>query len=108
MNLEPTSTISSTILDRKIDETTAGLSTAYNNKLHSLSKENASTIIDYIAAMKIEVNLSDHYRMDLIELLCKFSKYNDNKPFRLLTRSDIIAFIETYRKTETQDPCING
>ena len=101
-----TSTISSTILDRKIDETTAGLSAAYNNKLHSLSKENTSTIIDYIAAIKIEVNPSDHYRRDLIELLCKFSKYNDNdnKPFKLLTRSDIIAFLETFRKTETQDP----
>ena len=99
-----TSTISSTILDRRIDETTAGLSAACNNRLHSVSKENTTTIIDYVAAIKIEVNPSDHYRRDLIELLCKFSKFNDNKPYKLLTRSDIITYLETFRKTETQDP----
>ena len=54
--------------------------------------------------IKIEVNPSDHYRRDLIELLCKFSKYNDDKPYKLLTRSDIIAFLESFRRTETQDP----
>jgi integrase len=54
--------------------------------------------------MKSEVNLSDHYRRDLIEVLSKFSKYNDNKSFKDLKRSDVIAFLETYRRTEAQDP----
>src|SRR5215216_6169971 len=56
--------------------------------------------------MKSEVNLSDHYKKDLIDLLSKFSKYNDNKNklFKQLTRTNIIAFLETLRKTETQDP----
>jgi integrase len=54
--------------------------------------------------MKSEVNLSDNYRKDLIALLSRFSKYNDNRPFSDLTRSDVIAFLDTYRKTETQDP----
>ena len=54
--------------------------------------------------MKSEVNLSDNYRKDPIEALARFSKYNDNKPLKNLTRTNIIAFLETWRKTETQDP----
>jgi integrase/recombinase XerD len=67
-------------------------------------KVNVETIVRYIAAIKSEVNLSDNYRKDLIALLSRFSKYNDNKPFSDLTHSDVIAFLDTYRKTETQDP----
>jgi hypothetical protein len=54
--------------------------------------------------MKVETNLADHYRKDLIEVLCRFSKYNDNRPYRDLTRDNIITFLETYRRSETQDP----
>ncbi len=54
--------------------------------------------------MKSEVNLSDHYRKDLIQVLSKFSKYHNNRPFKDLTRTNVIAFLETFRKTETQDP----
>ena len=56
--------------------------------------------------MKSEVNLSDHHRRDLIEVLSRFSKYNDNKSFKDLKRSDVIAFFETYLKTEAQDPLL--
>jgi hypothetical protein len=92
------------LLDTKIEEISTGLQKSYGDKLHSISEDNAATIIDYIAAMKSEVNLSDHYRRDLIVVLCRFSKYNDNKSFKQLTRADIIRFLETFRKTETQDP----
>ena len=54
--------------------------------------------------MKVETNLADDYRKDLIEVLCRFSKYNDNKPFKDITRDNVIEFLETFRKTETQDP----
>ena len=95
---------SSPILDRKIDETGAGLPASYTRQLHSISKDNAAIIVDYIAAMKNEVNLADNYRRGVIEILTRLSKYNDNKPFKDSTRSNIIAFLETHRKTETQDP----
>ena len=54
--------------------------------------------------MKNEVNLADNYRRGVIEILTRLSKYNDNKPFKDSTRSSIIAFLDTHRKTETQDP----
>ena len=63
-----------------------------------------STIIEYIAAMKTEVNLADHYRKDLIEVLCRFTKHNNNRPFKDLERIDILSFLDSFRKTETKDP----
>ena len=54
--------------------------------------------------MKIEINLSDNYRRNIIEVLIRFSKFNDNKPFKDLERVNIIAFLDSLRKTETQDP----
>jgi integrase len=96
----------SPLLDRKIEEATAGLLSSFAKQLLSIGedKTNIETIVKYIAAIKSEVNLSDNYRKDLIALLSRFSKYNDNRPFSDLTRSDVIAFLDTYRKTETQDP----
>ena len=94
----------SAIFDRKIDETTAGLSSFYVKNLRSIGAMNGAVIVDYISALKIEVNLSDHYRKNIIELLCRFSKHNKNKPFKDITRTDIIIFLDTYHKPDTQDP----
>jgi hypothetical protein len=55
----------SALLDRKIEETSTGLPTSCARHLRSISETNATTVIEYIAAMKSEVNLSDNYRKDL-------------------------------------------
>ena len=60
-------------------------------------------VIDYIFSLKIEVNLSDNYRKDLINLLTKFSKSKDNKLFKDITRNDIVSFLDGFRKTENAD-----
>jgi hypothetical protein len=54
--------------------------------------------------MKNEVNLSDSYRRDISEVLSRFSNCNDNKPFKDLTRANIITYLDTLRKIEIQDP----
>jgi hypothetical protein len=94
---------SSALLDRKIEECTAGLAASATKRMYSISRDNAATIVQYLEAMKTEVNLSDHYRKDLIELLSRFSKYNDNIPFKDLTRANILGFLDSLRKTETKD-----
>ncbi|MDQ3977009.1 MAG: hypothetical protein M3264_10840, partial [Thermoproteota archaeon] len=99
-----TATKSSALLDREIEETAAGLSVSYSKHLRSTGKDNATIITRYIAAMKNEVNLSDNYRRDIIEVLSRFSRYNDNKPFKDLTRIDVVTFLDSFRKTEAQDP----
>jgi integrase/recombinase XerD len=96
----------SALLDRKIEEAAAGLPAYFAKQLHNMTEANAATIVKYIAAMKSEVNLSDNYRRDVIVVLSKFSKYEGNrdKPFKDLTRTDVLAFLDSFRKTETQDP----
>jgi integrase/recombinase XerD len=96
---------SSALLDRKIDEITAGLQTSYNNNLRSLSnQQNISIVVEYIQAMKTETNLSDHYRKNTIESLTRFSRFSNNKSFRDITRKDIISFLDSFRKAESVDP----
>jgi hypothetical protein len=80
----------SPIFDTKIDETTAGLSSFYVKNLRSIGAMNGAIIVDYISALKIEVNLSDHYRKNLIELLCRFSRHNH---YQAYCRRGLLAFI---------------
>ena len=94
----------SPLLERKIEEISAGIPASYSLHLRSSGPNNVKVIVDYILTMKSEVNLSDHYRRDLIEVLSKFSKHSNNRPFKDLTRNDVVAFLDTYRRLETQDP----
>jgi integrase len=106
----PSSSSSSSLLDQKIDEITAGLPASYGNNLRLLSnQQNISVIIEYIQAMKTEINPSDYYRKDTIEALTRFSKYkfkdnNSYKSFKDISRNDIITFLDNFRRTETTDP----
>lgn len=91
-------------MDRKIDDICAGLQDSYANSLRSLSiASNIVSIVNYIYALKTEINLALNYRRDLIRFLPRFSGYV-NKNFKDVTRDDIISFLESFRKTETQDP----
>jgi hypothetical protein len=95
---------SSFILSRKIDDITAGLTPEFSRALYRIAEENAFTVGDYILTMRTEINLSDHYRIDLIRFLCTFSIFNKNKQFKAITREDIISFLDSFRKSETSDP----
>ena len=95
---------SSFILSRKIDDITAGLTPEFSRALYRIAEENAFTVGDYILTMRTEINLPDHYRIDLIRFLCTFSIFNKNKQFKAITREDIISFLDSFRKPETSDP----
>ena len=63
-------------LDNKIEDVTAGLRPESSKALYEISsssKENALTIVNYILAMKTEINPSDNYRKNNIKLLYTFS-----------------------------------
>jgi hypothetical protein len=69
------------------------------------NKDNGLTIISYINAMRTEVNLSDNYRRDLILLLSTFSNYfQNNLSFKEITRDNLLAFLDSFRKPESIDP----
>ena len=98
-------TLSDPLLDTKIEETCAGLQMSYLIGLRSLSNENnIIPIVNYVSSMRTELNLSFNYRRDVLKLLSQFSRYNNDINFKDITRTNIIAFLESFRKTETQDP----
>ena len=94
-------------IKRKIENATEGLPSHCFNSLHRIlpaSKENALVICDYISSIKSEINPSDAYRKDTIILLCNFSVFVKNKIFIKVTREDLLAFLESFRKIESVDP----
>jgi endonuclease III-like uncharacterized protein len=102
------STLSDNLMITKMKSATEGLS--YNcfnhlfNRVLPESRENALTICDYISSIKSEINPSDHYRRDTIILLCSLSTFFENtKPFKEITREDLLSFLDGCRKTESID-----
>ncbi|HZC20610.1 MAG TPA: hypothetical protein VE223_03110 [Nitrososphaeraceae archaeon] len=106
-----TNASSSSYDDDKIIETAAAsLRQSYHRLLDTIiPHENALTIAKYIMSMRTEINLSDHYRQDLIVVLTRISRYtssnnNNNKAFKMMTRQDILDFLNSFRKPDSSDP----
>lgn len=90
--------------DARLSTIIKGLNNEILNGLRSISKENASIIVDYISAMITEINPSDSYKGSTIHLLYSLSKYNKNKSFRSITRDGSNSFLNARRKPESSDP----
>jgi integrase len=95
-------------IHKKIEEITAGLTNSWTKRLLSVSEEIADAIVDYILVMKSEVNLSNSYKRDVIDILTNLSKHSNNnnnhKNFKDFNRNDILSFLDSFRKSETTDP----
>jgi hypothetical protein len=92
----------------RIKDATKGLpsSSCFNylsDKVLPASKENALTICDYIFSLKSEINPSNKL------LLSTFFDDNNNnknakpKPFKEMTRQDLLSFLDSYRKPKSVD-----
>jgi hypothetical protein len=51
-----------------------------------------------------EGNLKPASRANTIDRLYRLSKFHKNKSFREMTIEDIFSFLDTLRRTETEDP----
>src|SRR5574341_482904 len=71
--------------------------------LHRVSKENGEDIASFILAMKQELDISVNYRRNLIRTLSYLSESLKQKPFRQMTKEDIISYLETARRTKEED-----
>jgi hypothetical protein len=93
------------LFDQKLDIATEGLEPYYLEHLKTrLSKENALTIANYILSMKVETNLSVNHKRGIITSLKLLSEFLGSKPFKKMTREDIVLFLDTHRKPENADP----
>jgi hypothetical protein len=93
------------LFEQRMNNALDGLQPYYYDHLKNrISKTNATTIIDYILAMKVETNLSDDHRRGVITTLKLVSQFLDDKPFKEMTRNDILSFLDSKRKSEIVDP----
>jgi integrase len=67
--------------------------------------QNALVICDYIQkSVMAETGCSDNYRRDIIGNLSRLSRFLNNKRFRLMTRDDILSYLNSLKKPEDKDP----
>jgi integrase len=98
------------LFETKIEAAVEGLSSQYAKYFSKISRDNALIIANYISSIRTEANPSDHYRVSIIKLLCAFSKffsddtYSRVKLFEDITRTDLLLFLDSFRKAETVDP----
>jgi site-specific recombinase XerD len=71
--------------------------------IYDIQAQNQKIITDYFEARKTEANLASSTQVVMSDNLNRFSRYI-NKNFKDVTRHDIILFLNSVRKTETQDP----
>jgi site-specific recombinase XerD len=71
--------------------------------VYSIQAFNEKIISEYIEARKIETNLAQSTQRVMIDNLNRFSRCV-KKDFRDVERGDIISFLISLRKTETEDP----
>ncbi len=75
------------------------------------SKENTLTICNYIEAFVNETNIVPQYKRKQIQLLCYLSSFfydkkaqKQKKLFSEMTRDDVIAYLNSGKKSESKDP----
>ena len=49
-------------------------------------------------------NVESNYAHVSINLLTKFARYHKNKPFKDITRDDVVSFLDSLRKLDEEDP----
>jgi hypothetical protein len=69
-----------------------------------MSSENILITLDFLSAIKVECNLSDNHKKNLIILLSKLSLFLGNKCFKEITRDDLLRFLDSLHKSESSDP----
>lgn len=66
---------------------------------------NRSVITEYLQALQVETNASANYTKLTKTILKRLSEfYKDKKAFRDMKRNDIVAYFNSLRKTDKQDP----
>jgi integrase/recombinase XerD len=90
-------------LKSQISETIKGLQPSYFRRLSELQNEQASTICDYISALRTEMKLSNNYKISIINTLITLSRITD-KLFKDFTRIDVIRYLNKFRRDDLEDP----
>lgn len=90
--------------DRKLDLITAGgRPHVKEHLLTRITRENCQVIINYILDFMTEVNPAQGYRLNTIGKLKQLAQYYHPRPFKDLTRQDLVNFLDSFTKPESVD-----
>jgi integrase len=91
--------------DLKIHSATKGLTNSYYTRIDVLSsRRQAYTICDYIIALEIEMRMSDRYRESILNTLITLARSLPKKAFKDFTRTDVVAYMNRFKKGNSEDP----
>ena len=93
--------------DRKLEVVTAGLAGEFCSSLQDkITREDASIIMDSMISLSAEVNPSVNYQKDIIRCLTRFCCFKQTfcPNLKQLERKDVLAFLDSLRKSEIADP----
>jgi hypothetical protein len=93
-------------LEMKIDSLTEGVLPYFRSifKYMALANpENAKIVCEFLTAEHNEYNIKLSSRLTKIKIIYLFNKYLGFKPFQQITKQDILEYLGTLRKTESQD-----
>lgn len=90
--------------DPKIDNATKGLTNSYFIRLESITRRQAYTICDYLLALAIEMKISDRYREGILNTLITLARSLPKKAFKDFTRTDVVSYMNHFKKSESEDP----
>ena len=97
-------TDNNSLFEQKLELATQGLEPYILEHLKTkILPDNALTISKYILSMKAEISLSINYKRAIISSLKLLSEFLDNRPFRDMSKDDIIKFLDSIRKDDSED-----
>jgi hypothetical protein len=96
---------SSTNFEGKLQLALEGLNPSIRRSLLGISKRNSACIIDYIInELKRENNASVNYVRMNIYAIIDLVKHCEKSDMRVITREDVLSYLDSLKKAETQDP----
>jgi len=92
------------IFDKKLHQVSADLKQYRINQLNKMEQTNSTLLVDYLYSRMREGNLKPSSRANTIDRLSRLSIFHKNKSFREMTTEDIFPYLDTVRRTESDDP----
>lgn len=91
--------------ENKLRSAVEGLNPYFHKILLELPKQNSAYIIDYVINdLKRENNASVNYVRMNIYAIVDLAKYCKKQDFRKVTKEDVLSYLDSLKKAETQDP----
>jgi hypothetical protein len=97
-------TVANPLYDQKFHQITTDLKQYRIKQLKKMEETNSALLVEYLNSRMREGNLKPASRANTIDRLSRLSLFHKNKSFREMTTEDIFSYLDTIRRTESDDP----